>query len=133
MTVERKKEKKNGKRKRSMRLYFRANPSELYHTCYHDPFMRGERDHLTDDYLQPRYCDTHLQVLLMNPTMSSSPIIFLLIPITVISFNRISQNFTENSTNLCNFIYNSTIFLNHFLNQNHFIQNITIFNFEIRS
>lgn len=73
-----------------MRLYFRANPSELYHTCYHDPFMRGERDHLTDDYLQPRYCDTHLQVLLMNPTMSSSPIIFLLIPITIISFNRYS-------------------------------------------
>lgn len=37
------------------------------------PFMRGERDHLTDDYLQPRHCDAHLQVLLMNFTVSSSP------------------------------------------------------------
>lgn len=71
-----------------MGSYFRANV--LYHTCYRDPFMRGERDHLTDDYLQPRHCDTHLQVLLMNPTMSSGPIIFLLIPIIVISFNHYS-------------------------------------------
>jgi len=54
-------------KKRSMRLYFRANSSELYH----DHFMRAERSHLTDDYLQPCRRDTHLQVLLMNSTMNS--------------------------------------------------------------